>query len=60
VGGGPRDPDWYREDFLALMQLLREDKIHPVIAKRLPLAEASRAHELLERSASVGKLVLVP
>jgi NADPH:quinone reductase-like Zn-dependent oxidoreductase len=60
VGGGPRDPDWYREDFLALMQLLREDKIHPVIAKRLPLAEASHAHELLERSASVGKLVLVP
>jgi NADPH:quinone reductase-like Zn-dependent oxidoreductase len=60
VGGGPRNPDWYREDFRALLKLLREDKIHPVIAKRLPLAEASHAHELLERSASVGKLVLVP
>jgi len=60
VGGGPRNPDWYREDFLALLQLLREDKIHPVVAERLPLADARRAHERLERSASVGKLVLIP
>jgi NADPH2:quinone reductase len=60
VGGGPRDPDWYREDFLALIELLRERKIHPVVAQRLPLTEARRAHELLEESASVGKLVLVP
>jgi NADPH2:quinone reductase len=60
VGGGPRDPDSYREDFLALLDLLREQKIHPVIAQRLPLTEARRAHELLEESASVGKLVLVP
>jgi NADPH2:quinone reductase len=60
VGGGPRDPEWFREDFHALLELLREDKIHPVVAERLPLAEARRAHELLEQSASVGKLVLVP
>jgi NADPH:quinone reductase len=60
VGGGPRDPDRYREDFFALLALLREHKIHPVIAQRLPLTEARRAHELLEQSASVGKLVLVP
>ncbi len=60
VGGGPRDPAWFREDFLALLELLRADKIHPVVAERLPLADARRAHELLEQSASVGKLVLVP
>ena len=59
VGGGPRNAEWYREDFLALLQLLREHKIHPVIARRLPLADARRAHELLAESASVGKLVLV-
>jgi len=29
-------------------------------AERLPLSEARRAHELLESSAAVGKLVLVP
>jgi len=60
VGGGPRDVDWYREDFNALLDLLRADRIHPVVAERLPLAEARRAHELLGSSAARGKLVLVP
>ena len=52
--------DWFREDFRALLELLRADKIHPVVAKRLPLSDARRAHELLESSAAKGKLVLVP
>jgi NADPH:quinone reductase-like Zn-dependent oxidoreductase len=60
VGGGPRDPEWFCEDFDALLQLLREDKIHPAVAEQLPLSDARRAHELLESSASMGKLVLVP
>jgi NADPH:quinone reductase-like Zn-dependent oxidoreductase len=60
VGGAPRYRDWYQEDFAVLAELLRADKIHPVVAERLPLTEARRAHELLESSASVGKIVLVP
>jgi NADPH:quinone reductase-like Zn-dependent oxidoreductase len=60
VGGGPRYPDWFREDFDALLELLRADKIHPVVAERLPLTEARRAHEMLEHTAATGKLVLVP
>src|SRR5438874_5831958 len=60
VGGGPRYPDWFREDFGALVELLRAGRIHPVVAQRLPLADARHAHELLESSAAVGKLVLVP
>jgi NADPH:quinone reductase-like Zn-dependent oxidoreductase len=60
VGGEPRYPEWFREDFATLIQLLRQGKIHPVVAERLPLAEARHAHELLESSASKGKLVLVP
>jgi NADPH2:quinone reductase len=60
VGGGPRYPEWFRDDFAALLELLRADKIHPVVAERLPLTEARRAHELLEQTASTGKLVLVP
>jgi NADPH2:quinone reductase len=60
VGGGPRDPDWFREDFCALLELLREGKIHPAVAERLPLSDARRAHELLESSADKGKLVLLP
>ena len=52
--------EWFEEDFHVLLDLLREGKIHPVVAERLPLSEARRAHELLERSAAKGKLVLVP
>jgi len=55
-----RYPDWFREDFLALLELLRRGEIHPVVSERLPLTEARRAHELLESSAATGKLVLVP
>jgi NADPH:quinone reductase-like Zn-dependent oxidoreductase len=60
VGGEPMDAAWFREDFGVLIELLRAGKIHPVVAERLPLAEARHAHELLESSASKGKLVLVP
>jgi NADPH:quinone reductase-like Zn-dependent oxidoreductase len=60
VGGGPRNPEWFREDFDALLELLRDDKIQPAVAERLPLSDARRAHELLESSAAKGKLVLVP
>jgi NADPH:quinone reductase len=60
VGGEPMDPELFREDFATLIELLREGKINPVVAERLPLSEAQHAHELLESSASKGKLVLVP
>ena len=55
-----RHPEWFREDFLALLELLRRGEIHPVVTERMPLAEARRAHELLDSSAATGKLVLVP
>ena len=54
-----RHPEWFREDFLALLELLRRGGIHPIVAERLPLTEVRRAHELLESSAATGKLVLV-
>ncbi|TQL58679.1 medium chain dehydrogenase/reductase family protein [Oryzihumus leptocrescens] len=60
VGGGPRNPEWFREDLAVLIELLRADKVHPVVAERLPLSEARRAHELLAQSAAKGKIVLVP
>src|SRR6266516_4597742 len=55
-----RRPKWFREDFLVLLELLRRGEGHPVVAERLPLTEARRAHELLESTAATGKLVLVP
>lgn len=35
-------------------------KLHPRIHARLPLSEATRAHEMLESGAVVGKLLLLP
>ena len=55
-----RRPEWFREDFLELLDLLRRGEIHPAVAERLPLTDVRRAHELLESSAATGKLVLVP
>jgi NADPH:quinone reductase-like Zn-dependent oxidoreductase len=60
VGGEPWKAEEFREDFAVLVELLRADKIHPVVAERLPLTEARHAHELLESSAATGKLLLVP
>jgi NADPH:quinone reductase len=52
-------PEWFRQDLVALFDLLREKKVKPLIALRLPLAEARHAHELLEKGGVVGKIVLV-
>ncbi|WP_026852437.1 medium chain dehydrogenase/reductase family protein [Geothrix fermentans] len=52
-------PDWFREDLAALLNLLAQGRIRPLIAHRLPLAEARRAQELLEQGGVVGKIVLV-
>src|SRR6478672_1176774 len=40
-------PAWFRQDLTALFELLRERKIKPLIAQRLPLAEARQAQEML-------------
>jgi NADPH:quinone reductase-like Zn-dependent oxidoreductase len=52
--------DWYRETLTELLDSLAAGRIKPVVAERIPLAEAARAHELLERSGHTGKVVLVP
>jgi len=52
-------PDWYTRTLAELLDLLAAGKLKPVVAKRIPLAEAARAHELLERGGFGGKVVLV-
>jgi NADPH2:quinone reductase len=52
-------PALFRQDLVALLHLLREKKIEPLIAQRVPLAEARRAHELLGKGGVTGKIVLV-
>jgi NADPH2:quinone reductase len=52
-------PEAFRQDLTALFDLLHQRRITPLIAQRLPLAEARRAHELLGTGGIVGKIVLV-
>ncbi len=49
----------FRDDLRALLKLLRDGKIKPLIAERIPLTEARRAHELLGQGSVKGKLVLI-
>jgi NADPH:quinone reductase-like Zn-dependent oxidoreductase len=53
-----KQPDWFSEDLTKLVDLLSQGKIKPVIAMRMPLAEAGRAHELIEQAGVQGKIVL--
>ena len=53
-------PTWFRDDLLTLLNLLKEFKIKPLIAQRLPLEEARRAHEMLGEGGVLGKIVLLP
>ena len=52
-------PEFFREDLIALFQLLQQKKIQPLIAHRFPLVQARRAHELLGTGGVTGKIVLV-
>jgi NADPH:quinone reductase len=51
-------PDWYRQDLLALAELLAGGAIAPLIAMTIPLDEARRAHELLGHGGIIGTIVL--
>ena len=54
------DASWYRETLTELLDRLAAGELHPVVAAKIPLDEAARAHELLERGGSAGKVVLIP
>ena len=52
-------PESFRRDLIALLDLLQQQKIKPLIAQRFPLAEARQAQELLGKGGVIGKIVLV-
>ena len=51
---------WFRQDLIALLDLLQQGKIKPLIAQRFPLLEARQAHDLLGKGGVIGKIVLAP
>lgn len=52
-------PALFRQDLTALLGLLQQQKLKPLIAQRFPLAQARQAHELLGKGGVSGKIVLV-
>jgi NADPH2:quinone reductase len=52
-------PAWFHEDLSVLLGLLRDKKIKPMIAQRIPLSEARYAQELIGQGSVKGKLVLI-
>ena len=52
-------PALFRQDLIALLNLLQQKKLKPLIAQQFPLTEARQAHELLGRGGVLGKVVLV-
>jgi NADPH2:quinone reductase len=52
-------PALFRQDLTALLDLLQQKRIKPLIAERLPLAEARQAQESLGKGGVTGKIVLV-
>lgn len=51
--------DWYRDTLGELLGALAGGDLEPVVAARIPLADAARAHALLETGQHTGKVVLV-
>jgi NADPH2:quinone reductase len=49
-----------REAMARAVELLGSGTVKPAIAARFPLAEARRAHDLVEARSAAGKIVLVP
>jgi NADPH2:quinone reductase len=53
------NPEWYRATMAELLDHLAAGRLRPIIAERIPLAEAARAHALIEKGGHTGKFVLV-
>ena len=52
-------PDRFHEDLTLLLDLLKQGKIKPIVAARMPLNQAAQAHELLASGSVKGKIVLI-
>ena len=53
-------PARFREDLSILLNLLARRQLRPIVAERLPLAQARQAHLLLSNGGVIGKIVLIP
>jgi NADPH2:quinone reductase len=52
-------PSVFQQDLTALLTLLHQRQVEPIVARRFPLSEARAAQELLGQGGVLGKIVLV-
>jgi NADPH2:quinone reductase len=52
--------DWFKEDLKHLFNLLKDGKVKPIIAAKMPLTQAAEAHKLVENDRPSGKVILLP
>jgi len=52
-------PALFRQDLTVLLELLQQERINPLIARKFSLSEARLAHELLGEKGVAGKIVLM-
>ena len=58
IGGfRKKHPEWFNEDLQRLFDLLREDKINPVISQHFPLEKAVEVHQKIEKAELKGKVI---
>lgn len=53
-------PEQFAEDMTKLLNCLKEGRIKPVVADRLPLSAAADVHRRIDRGGLGGKVVLLP
>ncbi|MGO8730069.1 MAG: zinc-binding dehydrogenase [Streptosporangiaceae bacterium] len=53
-------PELYRRQGDELWHLARTGRLRPVVHAEIPLADAARAHAIIEARANLGKVVLRP
>jgi NADPH2:quinone reductase len=53
-------PARFRQDLATLLDFLCRRQLRPIVAARMPLSEARKAHELLSKGGVIGKIVLMP
>ncbi len=54
-----KHPEQFKADVQTLFQWLRDGRLQPAVAERLPLAQAAEAHRKIDRAEVPGKIVLM-
>ena len=52
-------PDWFRQDLMVLLELLKQQTLKPLVAHRFSFSDVRKAHEMLAGGGVIGKIVLV-